>query len=175
MYAVDIDPVVELAKLVAVKNGFEDRVVFIEGRSDEVELPEPVDVIVTDTFGTFGLKGGGLGSLLDARRRFLKPGGTMIPQALELFMAPVETPRAYEDHVAVWDRTSYGIDWSVARDFAVNNRYPIHFTEGAFLAEPIAVARVDLHVMRTSRYRVRPSRRSAPEPCTGCAGGFARR
>jgi protein arginine N-methyltransferase 1 len=44
-----------------------------------VELPERVDLCVSEIIGTIGSSEGVVVSLLDAHRRFLKPGGAMIP------------------------------------------------------------------------------------------------
>ncbi|MFQ5738828.1 MAG: SAM-dependent methyltransferase, partial [Acidobacteriota bacterium] len=66
--------------------------VFIRGLSTRLDLPEKVDVIVSDQIGRFGFEAGLLGYYQDAGQRFLKPGGTMIPSRVGLNVAPVECP-----------------------------------------------------------------------------------
>jgi protein arginine N-methyltransferase 1 len=144
VYAVDVEAAVELARLLVGENGVGDRVVVLAGPSRRVELPERVDVVVSDTFDTFGLQGGGLRSFIDARERLLKPGGTLVPGSLELFLAPVELPGVYRREIDSWLRRRQGLDTSVVRHLAVNNRHPVRVTPRVFLAAPAPVARIDL-------------------------------
>jgi len=144
VYAVEEKPSLEFGKLLARANGFDDRIVFIDGRSDEIDLPAPVDVIVSDTYGTFGLQKDGLHAAIDARRRWLKPGGTMIPHAIELFLTPIESSATYETHVGFWDRQVVGVDLSAVRTIAANTRHTVRLNDEMYLAAPARVARLDL-------------------------------
>jgi protein arginine N-methyltransferase 1 len=69
-----------------------DRVILIPGISTEVELPERVDVCVSEIIGTIGSSEGVAASLQDARRRFMKAGGRMIPHACVTRIAGVKLP-----------------------------------------------------------------------------------
>jgi predicted RNA methylase len=90
VYAVEQNQALALARELCISNGFNSIVEFRQGRSQDIQLPESVDVVVSDTGCSFGLQGGLLGILLDARKRFLKPGGRIIPRSLQLLVAPVE-------------------------------------------------------------------------------------
>lgn len=92
VYAIESGNVIGLARAVCRDNGFADRMVFLEGLSTAVELLELVDVLGTETIGNLGFEEGIIGWVLDVRRRFLKPGGALVPQFIELFVAPVELP-----------------------------------------------------------------------------------
>ena len=48
----------------------------------DVELPEHVDVIVSEWLGGFGIDEGMLVPVIVARDRWLKPGGKMIPRSV---------------------------------------------------------------------------------------------
>ena len=147
VYAVDVDAAVELARLLAADNGFGDRIVFVAGPSRRVELPERVDVIVSDTFDTCGLQSGGLRSFIDARERLLKPGGALVPSSVELFVAPVELPDVYKREIDCWRRRRHGVDLSAVRTLAINNRHPVHVPPRSLLAKPRSVARIDLRLV----------------------------
>jgi SAM-dependent methyltransferase len=144
VYAVDNAAVIEWARLMARANGFEDRIVFLGRPSQDIELPEHVDLVVADIFGLCGLYEGGIRSLMDVRDRFLKPGGVMIPKAFEMFVAPVEVPAHYRRHIDCWNSRRHGFDWSAMRQLAVNNRYPVLVKPRALLAEAAVVAAVDV-------------------------------
>ena len=107
VYAVESGDVAELSRLVVAANGFEDRIVLLHDTSYRITLPEKVDVIVTDTFHTFGLQDGLLGSMIDARQRFLKPGGRIIPRSIQLVVVPVELPDIYR-RLEIWSADQHG-------------------------------------------------------------------
>jgi len=142
VYAIEREAVIEVAKLVAAKNGLQDQVTFFNDVSFSVELPERADVILTETMGTFGFEEGILGSLTDARDRFLKEGGRLIPHSVELFLVPVELPKFYEHVIDFWVTGCQGLDYSPVRELTVNNFHPLKLHEGTFLSEPTHVERI---------------------------------
>src|SRR5262249_369440 len=79
VYAIEETGLIELARSVALANGVEDRIVFIQRCSSEVTLPERADVIMCDFIGGFGYDAALIEDGVDARNRFLAPGGRMIP------------------------------------------------------------------------------------------------
>jgi type I protein arginine methyltransferase len=91
VYAVDVNPSVWLIPELAAENGSADRITIHHGSSLEHELPEKVDVIVSDMRGTSPLNGDHASAIRDARTRWLKPGGTLIPARDALFVQAVES------------------------------------------------------------------------------------
>jgi len=87
--------------------------------TEMVDQPK-VDVVVSETLGNFALEEHIVETLADAKKRFLAPGGIMIPRALDQFVAPVISNRLHRDF-AVWDAT--GLDMSFARTMSLNNIY----------------------------------------------------
>jgi protein arginine N-methyltransferase 1 len=150
VYAIEAEDVIEMAKQICRKNGYQDRVAFVKDHSFRADLPERVDVLVTETMGTFGLDEGLLGSVIDARDRFLKPNGVIIPRSLELFTVPVELPGFYQHMVDFWASNRFGVDFSPVRRYAVNNFHPIRLHEDAFLSDPAATVRTMLSDATTS-------------------------
>jgi SAM-dependent methyltransferase len=94
---------------------------FVQAHSAEVARPPKVDVVISETLGNFALEEGLLETLVDARR-FLKPGGILLPRALRQFVAPVVTARL-QDEIDVWPRVGHGLDLAAAREVALNNMY----------------------------------------------------
>jgi SAM-dependent methyltransferase len=142
-YAIDEGPIIELARLIIEQNGYADRVTFINHLSTRARLPEPVDVIVSETIGNYGAEELILPTLRDACHRWLKPGGKLIPQALELYCAPITWPEAKPD-LSVWREPVCGFDFSSALSFAVNQQYPRRLSPQHVLAEERCYCRVDL-------------------------------
>lgn len=106
----------EIARLNGIKN-----CKFFRKHSMSVKSPSKVDVVVSETLGNFALEENILETLRDARR-FLKPGGIMIPQRLRQFVAPLSSYRLYKE-VTLWDEVQHGIDFAPARNMSVNNIY----------------------------------------------------
>ncbi|MBU3866319.1 50S ribosomal protein L11 methyltransferase [Streptomyces sp. 4503] len=103
VWAVEVLP--ESARI-ARKNieraGFADRITVVEGLSTEIELPEPVDMCVSEIIGTLAGSEGAGPVLRDARERLVKPGGVFIPHrsattavALDLASATLGEPPAF--------------------------------------------------------------------------------
>ena len=93
VYAIETDDIVEVARANAAANGVADRIEFFHAMSTEVELPERVAVIVSDLRGVLPLYEGHLESVIDARARFLAPGGRLVPRRDRLFLRSPRRPR----------------------------------------------------------------------------------
>jgi protein arginine N-methyltransferase 1 len=100
-----------------------------------------VDVVVSETLGNFAYEENIVETLNDARR-FLKPGGTIIPQRVECFVAPVVSERLYRP-LRAWDRVGFNLDFSAARELSLNNMYVHRVTPRDLLAGPKCARRWD--------------------------------
>ena len=89
VYAIESEPIIDLARQLAAANGFGERIEFLRGDVRRVELPEKADVLISDLRGALPVHGKALDTLLDARTRFLSKGGRLIPQRDKLFAAIV--------------------------------------------------------------------------------------
>ncbi len=105
--------------------------------STEMQDPPRVDVIVSETLGNYALEENIIDTLNDARARFLKPGGSIIPSRIAQFVAPVVVPRLHEELTA-WDHIGHGLDFSVARTMSLNNAY-VRTLQPGELQEPAGV------------------------------------
>ena len=143
VYAVEATEVVEIAREVCRENGVADRVRFFDDVSSRVKLPEPADILITETIGNFGLDEGILGWVRDARRRLLKPDAVIVPHSIELHTVPVEMPEAYARDID-WDYVRSGIDFRSMRLFAVNNLYRERVRPENYLAAPCSLGEIDL-------------------------------
>jgi SAM-dependent methyltransferase len=143
VYSIDEGGMIELARGICRANGLQDRVVFIKGLSTRVDLPEKVDLIVSDQIGRFGFEAGLLEYFDDARTRFLKPDGVMIPSRVDLCVAPVEYAEMSRQ-VEFWNDSPAGFDFRPARSIAVNTGYPVKFRPEHFVGDPVVLASLDL-------------------------------
>jgi SAM-dependent methyltransferase len=109
-----------LAEAVAARNGI-DGLHFVSDRSLDVEDPPLVDVAVAEVLGNFAYEEDVLETLRDARR-FLKPGGVLIPHSIVQWASPVVTDR-FERDLRSWRDVGFGLDWSDAELMTRNNMY----------------------------------------------------
>jgi len=135
VYAIESEPIIQIAREAALSNGLAGRIEFIEGLSTKVDLPERVDVIVCDLNGALPWFQQHLCSVADARRRFLAPGGVMIPKKEVVWLGVIESPQTYADHVQPWE-SAHGFDMRAARDLATNTPQTARFRPEELLAPP---------------------------------------
>ncbi|MBI2677668.1 MAG: 50S ribosomal protein L11 methyltransferase [Candidatus Koribacter versatilis] len=109
VYAIEHGDAIELGRALAHANGYADRIVFIQDFSTRVQLPEKVDVIVSDLRGVLPLYQHLIPSIVDARRRFLAPGGVLLPQEDALWFAPVTAPEISQRLRRGWEHNHYGL------------------------------------------------------------------
>src|SRR5215831_6392496 len=76
--AVEPDSIIQVAREVAISNQCSEKIEFIQKASTSLELLIQADVIVSDMRGVLPLLGQNIPSVVDARRRFLAPGGVLI-------------------------------------------------------------------------------------------------
>lgn len=141
VYAVEQGPVIEMARQVCHDNGFTGRITFFNDWSTNIELPEPADVLVTETIGNAAFDEGILGWVRDAKERLLKPKARIIPQSVELIVAPVKSPTDY-DLVREWRKDLYGFDFSAVRDAMAKELIWTQLSEKALLGTPATVAKI---------------------------------
>jgi protein arginine N-methyltransferase 1 len=142
VYAVDKTGIAEYARRIAADNGFGDRVIVVRGRSERVDLPERVDVVLSDQVGGIGFIKDGTETLTDVRRRWLKPGGRMMPETSTTWIAPIEDGELYR-RIDFWSAPVRGIDMSALRVPAANTHYPHFFEPGDLLAAGAPVIECD--------------------------------
>ena len=121
VFAIEPAEIIQVAREVAAANGCAGRIEFFEGLSSGVTLPARADVILSDLRGILPLFERHIPAIADARRRFLAPGGTIVPRRDTLWAAIVEAPRPYGEVVDPWDLNPFGQNLSPVRQLAVNN------------------------------------------------------
>src|SRR5271165_6259930 len=127
VYAVERTSAAVLAAELAAANGVGEIVRVIHGDVMDVELPERVDVIVSEWLGGFGIDEGMLVPVIVARDRWLKPGGVMIP-GLVMAWAALVHDRYLGEMVAFLRASPYGLKF----DDLVNKTVNEIFYSGTF-------------------------------------------
>jgi len=143
VYVVEALATMELARRLYQASGFAERAVFLRGWSSSVTIPEPADVVLCDQVGYFGVGAGLLGSLADARRRFLRSGGTIVPQRLAFELGAVDA-KALGERVQFWLERPVGLDLSPVHRLAANAPFPAALRPSMLLGPPVRGLDLDL-------------------------------
>jgi len=120
VHLVEQGEVLALAARLAADNGI-DGLHYWQAHSTEIIDPPQVDVAVAEVLGNFALEENALETLADARR-FLRPGGVLIPSRLEQWIAPVTGSRL-RDELCSWDDAPMQLDFGAARAMSLDNIY----------------------------------------------------
>ena len=115
VYAVERTKTAELAECIISENGLTDRIRVFQEDMAAVELPEQVDVIVSEWLGGYGIDENLLPVVVQARDRWLKPGGTIIPSIVSSWLAPAYDEMLEQD-IQFWNQYPYGVNLAAIGD-----------------------------------------------------------
>jgi Ribosomal protein L11 methyltransferase (PrmA) len=116
VYAIEMNELVRLGPAVAKANGVGDVVEFFEMMSTDFHPPELADVVFADMRGATPLYGMNVESMHDAAKRFVKPGGVLIPSHDVMEASLISLPDECADVYSSWDTNPMGFDLRAVRD-----------------------------------------------------------
>uniref|UniRef100_A0A3B3W1D6 Protein arginine N-methyltransferase 2 n=1 Tax=Poecilia latipinna TaxID=48699 RepID=A0A3B3W1D6_9TELE len=117
VYAVEASSMAEHTRQLVKQNGCEEVVTVLQGRAEELELPEQVDILVSEWMGNCLLFEFMVESVLLARDRWLRDGGVMWPSSAALALVPCQADSYYTETMAFWERP-YGLDFTPLQPLA---------------------------------------------------------
>jgi protein arginine N-methyltransferase 1 len=142
VYAIEREPVIEIASEIAARNGLSETIAFISGSSLEVEIPEQADVLVTETIGNVGFDEGISTWVADARTRFLKQDASVVPGRVDAVASLVSVPRDYRT-VEKWSQRLHTLDFTSLTRIIRNNLQWTDLSPAAIVSEPAVVFGTD--------------------------------
>lgn len=147
VYLVESEDILAVAEEIAAANGLQNTVHCLQGRIQDVRLPERVDIIVSVLTGNFLLTEDLLPALFHARRTALKPGGILIPSVATMEAVPVSAPAMHAKEIATWSVAHHGLDLSAARAYAANSIFyrAQELRDLTFLSDPLALYTLDFY------------------------------
>jgi predicted RNA methylase len=142
VYAVDAADIIAVAEENARANGVSERMRFLQARASDVELPEQVDLIVSDLAGALPLFEEHIPAIVHAREHFLKPGGVLVPRLARLFCAPISSDELYSRIAEPW-RSLDEVDFSAAETMALHTPHALAVEPRHLVGEPRCWAELD--------------------------------
>jgi len=197
VYAVEATAMAVHARNLVAANGFADVIEVIQNSVEECELPEKVDIIVSEWMGYFLLRESMFDSVIKARDKFMKPGGAMYPSHAEMIIAPMtgemqmEKLQAFNNSMNDWEQFkeemehTYGVSVAVLDDAYRKENYHYQMQTcawsecagGQVVATPAPVKAFDCHTVAVDeliQLPPAPFNFEFPEPATvhGFVGWF---
>ncbi|CAI5743954.1 unnamed protein product [Peronospora destructor] len=152
VYAVELSNMADCARELVAANGLKDRIIIIKGKMEEVQLPEQVDVVVSEPMGFFLVHERMLETFVAAGKKWRRqtPDFKMFPSIGTMFVSPFSDESIYRDQmakVAFWQQQDfYGVNLSSLRARAMDN----HFSQpvvGYFPPDILLSSRPAEHVL----------------------------
>lgn len=113
VYAIEASNMATFAQQLVLANNVQDRICVMPGKIEEIELPQKVDVIISEPMGYMLYNERMLETYLHARK-WLKAGGKMYPTEGDLHVAPFTDDALYAEQynkANFWYQKSFhGVD-----------------------------------------------------------------
>lgn len=145
--AIEPDETAQLVTELAEANGCADRVSVFKGLSTDYAAGGKADVIISDLHGSLPLFETHIPTIVDARRRLLKPGGTLIPWRDTLQMALVHSSKAISSYEKPWLANSLGLDLRPGHRFVSNQPTKSALDAADLLCEPVSLGIIDYQLI----------------------------
>lgn len=135
VYAVEPGDAIRVAQEIAAANGFSERITFLQQLSTDIELPQRVDVIISDLRTVLPLFEQHIPAIVDARQRMLASDGLLIPRKDRIWAALAQAPDIYKSIVEPWSHNDYDLDMRAGLRFTIN-----HWNRKIFKPEQLQVS-----------------------------------
>ncbi len=143
--AIDSTRMIDVAREVFSRSGIGENSLLIRDHSLRVVLPEPVDLVICDHVGYFGFDYGIIQMLEDARKRFLRPGGSLIPAGIQLQLGAVESETAWVMSHG-WEAEGIPPQFHWLSSHTVNEKYGLKLASESILGPQAVIGYIDLYV-----------------------------
>lgn len=143
VWGIDETPAIQIARETMARSGLADRYTCLHENSFRAELPQQVDLVICDHVGFFGLDYGIIKAIGDARKRFLKPGGKVVPRQVVLHVAAAQSPDCRK-LAEGWTTPPVPDEFHWLRDYGANARHSHEFAEHEIASAPAQLGSIDL-------------------------------
>jgi len=149
VYAVELSKIVEQARAIVKENGLENIVEIIEGKMEDVELPEKVDVIISEWMGYCLFYESMLDSVIVARDKWLKPGGAMLPDRATLYLSAIEDATYRRQKIDFWDNV-YGLKMETIKHIALTEPLVDIVDPEQVMTDTVPIFTIDISTVKKS-------------------------
>ena len=143
VHFVEEKAILEVAKGTVGRLGWTDRARFHRRNSFELELAERVDVVICDHVGYFGFDYGIPALLADAKERFLKPNGIIVPARIHLKLAGVSSENCHNT-IANWQDGTVPLEFSWVSKLQANVKHGVNLSPEELITAPVDLGSITL-------------------------------
>ncbi|GAB68448.1 probable protein arginine N-methyltransferase [Plasmodium cynomolgi strain B] len=140
VYSIEKSNIIYTAVKIRDENNLTDKITFLKGLAEEIELPvDKVDIIISEWMGYCLLYENMLDTVLYCRDKWLREGGLLFPDKAYMYMAGIEDSLYREEKFDFW-RNCYDLNYTsvlpilkeeVVIDY-VDKNFIISFTTGPY-------------------------------------------
>jgi protein arginine N-methyltransferase 1 len=146
--AVECSEIAEQAKQIVKDNNFEGVIQVIKGKLEDITLPvDKVDIIISEWMGYCLLYESMLTSILDARDKWLAPGGMLFPDKATMYIAAIEDAEYKDDKINFWDNV-YGFNMSCIKKMALQEPLVDVVDPQSIISDACAFKRLDIATVK---------------------------
>jgi SAM-dependent methyltransferase len=142
VYGIESEQIIEAARESFHRAGLGSKSHFIRGLSNNIQLPEPVDLVVCDHVGYFGFDYNVVHLLSDAKR-WLSAGGHVIPTRIDLKIAAVESEQCL-GLIQKWTLSRVPLEYRWWHEMGINMKHGLYFGPSDLLSNPAALGTLNL-------------------------------
>ncbi len=152
VYAVEPNSLIDLAKELARQNNCPDNIEFIQKNSTDFEPEEKADVLICDLHGVLPFFDASIATIIDARKRLIKPDAVMMPRKETVYFAVAETKEFYDKSVGRFLNEQNGISFASAKHLLTNRLLNGYQKEMNLLSEPQIFAALDYRTVEETSF-----------------------
>ncbi|MEO6588016.1 MAG: class I SAM-dependent methyltransferase [Pyrinomonadaceae bacterium] len=152
VYALEPNSLIDLAKEFAKQNNCPDNIEFIQKTSTDFVLEEKADVLICDLHGVFPFFDASIETIIDARKRLIKPDAVMLPRKETVFFAVVETTDMYDKNISQFLKEMDGISIASAKHLLTNRLMNGYQKEMSLLSDAKVFAELDYRMVEETSF-----------------------
>lgn len=129
VYSIEMSKIANIQRELIKRNNLEDKIILINDNILNIELPEKVDIIISEWMGVFLFHERMLETVIDIRDKYLKPDGEMYPSSGKLCFSLYQGQKETSEinyNINFFNKDLFGLDMSYLKEF--ENHIPNYFS-----------------------------------------------
>lgn len=144
VYAIECTKIADVAEKIIKDNNFDNIITILRGKSEEIVLPENVDIIISEWMGYSLYYERMLPAVLTIRDRYLKQDGLIFPSHANLYLNIIENPEYRYVKLNSWDCV-YDLNFSSFREFLLSRPSVEYMDKTMLISEDCIISSINLH------------------------------
>lgn len=150
--ALEPNSLIHLAKDFAKQNNCADNIEFVQKNSTDLELAEKADVLICDLHGVLPFFDQSIATIIDARKRLLKPDAVMMPRRETVYFAVAESNDLYDKDISRLLKDFDGISLASAKHLLTNRVVNGHDKQIELLSDGQIFAALDYRTIEETSF-----------------------